>query len=237
MITAKTSVISCPGIARYDANLPWQQQVYPEGSSNPTRISLLSWNIAYARGPETQKTANFRKGKSAYLDRLERISSILADIDLVMLQEVDFASHRSYYINQAEYLQTHAQFPYAARIVSWDCPYVPYPPLKPLKHYRRVKSGGLILSRFPITAHEGIIYRKPKKNSLIYNHFYISRYTHAARITLPQTEYDVANNSEGQAYWLLNTHFEAFDINNRMAQAMGFTTYVANLTTKHPVSR
>lgn len=49
------------------------------------------------------------------LSNLGRIARLISDFDMVALQEVDAGSMRSHFINQAEYLAYHGNFPF------WNC--------------------------------------------------------------------------------------------------------------------
>ncbi len=81
------------------------------------RLRLLSFNIQVGNSTESYRHYLTRgwqhllphQGRST---NLQRIGALLADYDLVALQEADGGSHRSGYINQVEHLAQLGAFPY-----------------------------------------------------------------------------------------------------------------------------
>ena len=114
-------------------------------------ISLLSWNIGYAG---LDAGADFfmdggktvRPAAAAVSRNLDGITQTIAaaHCDIVLVQEVDTASRRSYYTNQASLLA--AGFP-GSSAFAWNfrCAFVPYPfP----EFIGKVSSGLVTLNRF-----------------------------------------------------------------------------------------
>ncbi|MFO7764765.1 MAG: endonuclease/exonuclease/phosphatase family protein [Wenzhouxiangellaceae bacterium] len=87
-------------------------------SPGPERVlKLLSFNIQ--AGTSTAKyrqyvTRSWRQvlPNNQRVANLDAISELIADYDIVGLQEVDCGSLRSGFVNQAKYLATHAGFPW-----------------------------------------------------------------------------------------------------------------------------
>lgn len=83
----------------------------------------------------------------------KNVSGILQTVrstksDFFLLQEVDHASRRSYYINQVDQLSTqHADYA-AVFAPNFIVPFVPIPLLEPWRAYGRTHSGLLSMSRF-----------------------------------------------------------------------------------------
>jgi endonuclease/exonuclease/phosphatase family metal-dependent hydrolase len=81
------------------------------------RLRLLSFNIQVGIGT-TRYRHYFTKGwkhvlpHGARANNLRQIADLVADYDVVALQEIDGGSLRSGFINQVEYLADRAQFPY-----------------------------------------------------------------------------------------------------------------------------
>ena len=115
-------------------------------------FSVLSWNIGYACLDETQdffmdggKIVRPSSDKDVQRN-LAGIREIIrgADCDVVLLQETDIASKRSYYINQRAYLTETFQGT-SAFAYNFNAVFVPIPfP----EFIGRVESGLLTLSRF-----------------------------------------------------------------------------------------
>lgn len=81
------------------------------------QLKLLSYNIQ--AGTSTGKyreyvTRSWRQvlPNNQRVANLDAIAGLVADYDIVALQEVDCGSLRSGFLNQAKYLATHARFPY-----------------------------------------------------------------------------------------------------------------------------
>ena len=119
-------------------------------------LSILSWNIGYAGlgaesdffmdGGKDTRSAD-KETTLRYLDGIDTITSS-AEYDLVMLQEVDTNSMRTYSINEAEKLA----FGDSVHALNYSCPFVPYP-MPPIG---KVNSGLLTISDYNIESAERI---------------------------------------------------------------------------------
>ena len=84
---------------------------------NGTRIKLLSYNIQVgiaSTRPYHYVTKSWKHllPHSRHFSNLDQIAEIIAEHDIVGLQEVDAGSMRSGFVNQTEYLAYKAGFPY-----------------------------------------------------------------------------------------------------------------------------
>jgi len=104
------------------------------------RLRLGAYNIVHGRGMPPDR--RFRVGKEGLLTRLNRIAQMLQDanLDLVVLNEVDFDSVRSHGLNQAEYLARAAGFPFWVEQLNVDM----------ALPWARMRYGNALLSRYPI---------------------------------------------------------------------------------------
>jgi len=87
------------------------------GLPNDGRLRLLSFNIQVGISTESYRHYLTRSWQhllphAGRAVNLQRIGELLADFDLVALQEVDGGSLRSDYVNQVEHLAQLGQFPY-----------------------------------------------------------------------------------------------------------------------------
>ncbi len=129
------------------------QEVAVEGNGSGTAadaLSVLSWNVGYAGlgkgsdffmdGGENTRSADEATVK-AYLKGIE---TVIADqnADIIMLQEVDSDSTRTYGINEVEKLAVGA----SAYALNYSCPFVPFP-WPPIG---KVNSGLLTFTDYPI---------------------------------------------------------------------------------------
>lgn len=115
-------------------------------------VDVLSWNIGYA-GLGAASDFFMDGGKDARSADEATVKQYLAGIDsvvhsgeysLVMLQEVDTDSSRTYGINQAESLAWGTSY----HALNYSCPFVPIP-IPPMG---KVNSGLLTLSAYPIAS-------------------------------------------------------------------------------------
>ncbi|MEM7675653.1 MAG: endonuclease/exonuclease/phosphatase family protein [Myxococcota bacterium] len=177
--------------------------------SDPRVVRVVSWNIAWAYGWGSEGSGE-AKPAPHFGRNLDAMGRVLASLkpDFVLLQEVDFDSARSHGTQQAVRLAQQCGLRHVATFESWRANYVPFPYWPPSNHFGRVRSGGAILSRFPLQTNEGELLPKPTKNPWWYNLFYLFRYVHHVEAQHPLGPITLAN-----------AHLEAFDAANRLNQA------------------
>ncbi len=90
-------------------------------------LGVLSWNIAYGRGPAGDEAGPWTRAH--IVDHLDRIADEIAalDPDIVALQEVDFDSERSHRFDQAAYIANRLGWGHGACVVTWQHNHVPWP--------------------------------------------------------------------------------------------------------------
>lgn len=177
-------------------------------SSARSEIKILTYNIAYGRGREDDITVG-PKSEALIKENLDKIAGLLKNTgaDIVLLQEVDLASKRTRFIDEAKYLATSAGFPSYACVTTWIKNYIPFPYWPPSWHFGRMKSGQCILSKFPITENERIPLPQRADKPFFYTAFYLNRAIQAANVVI-----------DGENCKIFNVHLEAFDARNRQNQ-------------------
>jgi endonuclease/exonuclease/phosphatase family metal-dependent hydrolase len=185
----------------------------PEGMVNveefPSVIKVQTWNLGFLFGEGSQGPGYYQESKKFYE---EKLNALVAEIknsepDIICLQEIDFDSHRSFNINQAQYLAIKAAYPYVAEAVSWDANYIPFPYWPLSRNFGHMKSGGAILSKFPILSNEVQLFQKPLSQPWWYNIFYLHRYMQEVEIDLGERKIKI-----------VNLHLESFDKEDRKSQ-------------------
>lgn len=171
-------------------------------------FTLMTFNIGYLSG--TYNNRPIKTKKSLFENNLNTFTRLLEQIqpDFIQFQEIDFASHRSYFIDQFREIAEKAGFGFGARAINWDKRYVPFPFGFPSVHFGKILSGQAILSRNPILYTERITLEKPKSNTFIYNAFYLDRLAQVVKIKI--------NN---HILVIINAHLEAFNTQTRKKQA------------------
>lgn len=127
-------------------NAPVDIASYPMPQVQET-LTVMTYNMGYASGP-VQKSLNDPHPQEFFLNHLNQIVQLLKEqqVDILLLQEVDLNSQRTYYFNQLTYLQEQLGWNYVAQIDTWK-KFVPFMGIG------KIHSGGAILSKFPITNH------------------------------------------------------------------------------------
>ena len=195
--------------------------VEPEGMVNnedyPSVIRIQTWNLGYLYGEGSEGTTYQARDKKFYTDKMEAlVAEIKASApDILCLQEIDFDSHRSHGINQAQYLAIKAAYPYVAEAVSWEVNYIPFPYWPKSRHFGQMKSGGAILSKYPIISHDVQFLQKPLSQPWWYNMFYPHRYFQQVQIELGDKKIK-----------LINVHLEAFDKVDRKSQVQALVAVI-----------
>lgn len=191
-----------------------------QGDAAGRPLTILTWNLAWARGTDPDPGHNPPVARATYDDHLRRMGALLRAraADIVLLQEIDFGAGRSHGIDELAALARASGLRYGARALSWRARYVPYPYWPPREHYGRMLSGGAVLSRFPIAANRVLLHSKPANQPWWYRPFYLSRYTQLVQLRRGD-----------QRLWVVNNHLEAFDGATRAAQAQTVLRVVSEL--------
>jgi endonuclease/exonuclease/phosphatase family metal-dependent hydrolase len=173
--------------------------IEPEGMVNneeaPSVIKVMTWNLGFLFGEGSEGPGYEARDHHFYQSKLDQMVKQLGEWqpDIVCLQEVDFDSARSQYINQAQYLAKKANYPYVAEAVSWDAHYIPFPYWPVSRHFGKMKSGGAILSKYPILDSEVQLLAKPISQPWWYNIFYLHRYFQKVTIQLGEKKFKFVN--------------------------------------------
>ena len=181
-----------------------------EDKENSHVLKVLTWNLGFLYGEGSQGPGYESQAKAFYENKLSKLVEEIkkADVDVVFLQEVDFDSARSHHINQAEFVAKNAGFAYVAEASSWELNYIPFPYWPLSRHFGRMKSGGAVLSKYPILKNEIHLLKKPEAHPWWYNIFYLHRYFQKVEIEIDE-----------RLYHFINLHLESFNQKNRMEQA------------------
>jgi endonuclease/exonuclease/phosphatase family metal-dependent hydrolase len=173
-------------------------------------LKMLTWNISFAYGSGSEGNGYEPRPAEVMAERLRGIGAAIrgSGADIVLLQEVDFDSHRSGHVDQAAELARTTGLRYVARAVNWQAGYVPFPYWPIARQFGAICAGTAVLSRYPITVNEVTRFPKPRSNSWIYNLFYLFRSSQRVVVRCGGGEVVVFNN-----------HLESMDKENRQEQA------------------
>lgn len=171
-------------------------------------LHVVTFNLGYGSGMFNNQGVIY--DRDFIIKNLDAAAKILAKkkADVIAFQEIDFDSHRTFGINQLEYLAKKLNLAHGAYALNWSKRYLPFPYWPPRIHFGRMQSGLAILSRYPILSNEVTILEKPKSNPFWYNWFYLERTVQHAVVQVGTKKID-----------FFNLHLEAFDYDTRLAQA------------------
>jgi endonuclease/exonuclease/phosphatase family metal-dependent hydrolase len=201
-----------PEPERAEVDREWANQV----PATPETLRLLAFNMAYGRGP-VDDIGDPRE--RAEIERhLDDIVAFLraSEADVVALQEVDYDAHRTFGIDQLDYLAQGAGYPYRARITTWKVNYVPFPYWPPAHHIGRMHSGQAVISRYPLRDNRRVVLPQPESYAWYYNRFYLHRSIQMVTVEVGE-----------RPLRIFNCHLEAFDVANREEHARRLAALVS----------
>src|SRR5262245_57401978 len=196
-----------------------------EASPLPSpELVVLSYSIDYGLSGSLQ-TALPPDPATVY-DRLDAIIETIATsgADVVLLQEVDFASRRTYDIDQLQYIAAALGWGFVARVITWECRYLPTPLWLPQRHVGRLRAGQGVISRYPLVQNTRQRLSQPLTQPLLAPLF--SPYHTVQMVDMQCGERSVR---------LLNVHLEPRDTTTRQRQAQELVAFVRHVATPNCV--
>jgi endonuclease/exonuclease/phosphatase family metal-dependent hydrolase len=203
-------------------------EAFPEAPddtpSTPEVLVLFSYNMAYGLG--LQSAEHGRIDVAAVYDRLDQIIETVAasGAEVVLLQEVDFASQRSGNMDQLHYIAAALGWRFAARAITWECRYLPVPLWAPWRHAGRVRAGQGVISRYPLI--ENTRQRLPQASAHPLWTPLFAPYDTVQMVEVLCGERTVR---------LFNVHLEAYDVHTRQQQAHVLVAFVQQMATPNCV--
>jgi len=197
------------------SKLPLDTITTPSTEPAPQTLVVVSYNIAHGQGVK-EKAWDYRD-RDTTLSHLSSLAEAMSKMnaDIFLLQEVDLDSHRTHRINQLEFIKKSTKHPYHACALVWEKNYLPFP-YWPLNHHiGYVRAANCILSKFPLSNHERIIFDKPKSNPFWYNWGYLDR-------GIERVDVDIGT----KKFALLNVHLEAWEQEAREIQIKVINDYI-----------
>jgi len=161
--------------------------------------SIVTYNIGYLSGMTNNKA--IAKPKELFDNNLEKVKKDfgLLNADIIAFQEIDYASARSYDVNQQNEIAK-LGYNYLAQAVNWDENYVPFPYWPPSMHFGRMLSGQSILSKYPLKDHHRIVLDRVQDNPFYRDALYLDRLAQVVTV-----------NIENKDVIIINVHLEAYD--------------------------
>jgi endonuclease/exonuclease/phosphatase family metal-dependent hydrolase len=139
---------------------------------------------------------------------------------VALLQEVDFASRRTHNIDQLHYIAAALGWGFAARALTWECRYVPFPCWPRGRPAGRLRAGMGVISRYPLTQNTRQRLSQPR-----------SQPWPAALFAPYDTVQMVDVQCGNQTIRLLNVHLTTHDPVTRKQQAQELVAFVRQVET------
>lgn len=179
---------------------------HPPKFNKDSVYSIITYNIGYLSGMTNNKAV--AKPKDLFDENLEKVKKEfgLLNADIIALQEIDYASARSYEVNQQNEIAA-LGYNYLAQAINWDETYVPFPYWPPSMHFGRMLSGQSILSKYPLRDHQRIVLERVKSNPFYRDALYLDRLAQVVTVTI-----------ENKDVIIINVHLEAYDKPTRERQ-------------------
>lgn len=195
----------------------------PSSPESPPRdrYTIVSYNIGYCSG--LTNNTGFNASETEYSQNAQTILDALKKIspDIVAMQEVDFASARSYNQDQSLLLAEGLGLRYRANAYTWDKNYVPWPYWPPSHNFGRILSGQSVASRFPVVKQTKTTFAAPEENPFWYNSYYLDRIVQVV-------ELDVTS----RPLVVINIHFEAYKRKTRELQGVALAQMIRDYMEK-----
>jgi endonuclease/exonuclease/phosphatase family metal-dependent hydrolase len=183
----------------------------------PQTLGVLSYTMVYGLGTRFHGTCSTEV--AAIYDRLDQIVETIAvsGADVALLQEVDFASRRTHDIDQLYYIAAALGWGFAARAITWECRYLPWPPRRPAG---RLRAGMGVISRYPLLQNTRQRLSQPRTQPIL-----------SALFAPFHTVQMVDVQCGSQTVRLFHVHLDARDAATRQQQARELVTFVQQVET------
>ncbi len=198
------------------------EDVKSSHDKNDRKIKIITYNMGFAAGPMQQTLAD-EHPEAFYRSNLDQIISIIKgqEANVVLLQEVDIDSKRSWYLNQLKYLMSRLDFKYAAPVQDWDMFF-------PLRKERKITKATVVISKFPILSNDyTLTSAKPNFENTILNIFY---YPLLWESCMQRVSLDVG----GEILDIYNVHLCVWNRDTRVAQTEYVTDWINSASVEHP---
>jgi endonuclease/exonuclease/phosphatase family metal-dependent hydrolase len=196
----------------------------PSHTEGQAVFKIITANIGYLAGLANNRPE--RRSRFFFEANLKKVVRLFQEIrpDFVGFQEIDFHSHRSYYIDQLQEIASQSGRRYAALAVNWDKRYVPFPFWPPAVHFKEICSGQAVISSYPINWEERIVLPEIEEKPFFYRAFYLDRLAQVVKINLIK-----------HSLVIINVHLEAFDPKTRNKQALKVLNIYRRYRDRYPI--
>lgn len=184
----------------------------------PEQLTISSYNMGHGQGIKDNPWDHRDRGVTERQLTLVAEALKRTDADIVLLQEVDLDSQRTFHINQIEFIKSRTNYSYHACALVWSKNYVPFPYWPVEHHIGYVRAANCVLSKFPLSNHERIVFDKPEENPFWYNWGYLD-------YAMERVNVDVGTKTLA----VINVHLDAFNKTSREKQIRLVDNYIRKI--------
>ncbi len=179
---------------------------YKKTTDTDSIYSIVTYNIGYLSG--MTNNLSVARSKELFDENLQKVLLETRKVspDIIAFQEIDYASERSYNVNQQTEI-SRLGYNYIAEGTNWDKTYVPFPYWPPSMHFGKIHSGQSILSKYPFNDYRRVVLERVADSPFYRDALYLERLAQVSRINL-----------DGREIAVINIHLEAFDKATRIKQ-------------------
>ncbi len=195
---------------------------YSTTTDNDSVYSIVTYNIGYLSGMTNNRA--IAKPKELFDKNLEIVTTEFKKVkaDIIAFQEIDYASARSYDVDQQDEIAK-LGYNYIAEGTNWDETYVPFPYWPPSMHFGRMHSGQSVISKYPIKEYKRIVLERVADAPFYRDALYIERLAQVTKVIIEDKEVVV-----------INVHLEAFDKQTRVNQFNAVLELFNSYKNKYP---
>lgn len=171
------------------------------------KIRIMTYNLGWLQG-EGSEGVNYKpRSKLHFTSGITAVTRTIQEnqIDIAAVQEIDFFSKKSHFIDQYLKIKEKLSY-YAAKVVCWNQLFLPFPYHRP---WGRVNSGGAVFSKYPLKEVENALFDAPSDMFFLKRFFYLNRYIQVLKIIINDRE-----------EYIFNLHLEAFDFKSKVEQIL-----------------
>lgn len=190
---------------------------FPANLDDDSTFRIVTYNIGYLSGMLNNEPVEIPESVHSENLRSVRASLQEVDADILCFQEIDYASNRSFYVNQQDTIAA-LGYNYVFQAVNWDKRYVPFPYFPVSIHFGEVYSGQSVISKHPIKDPERLILQAVESDPFYRTAFYLDRLAQVCKIEIG-----------GKEVIVINVHVEAYDTKTQENQC----DYLAGLYMKY----
>ena len=127
-------------------------------------FTVITYNIGYLSGMTNNLPVE--RSKNLFTENMLALQRFLdkREADIVLFQEIDFESKRSFGVNQFEEIAGGIGFSQGVYAVNWDKQYVPFPYWPISAHFGEILSGQAVIANSKLLSNDRVVLPRSTEN-------------------------------------------------------------------------